>query len=111
MLGELLDLVLLERPDHERGEEAREDERRVPIGLAAGELELGGGQEQRHAAELGDPDLECDSGARRGLVEDKPDRPPGQNPQLASACALRLELVGEIEQRLRARRGTTRRRA
>jgi hypothetical protein len=43
VLGELLDLRLLVGADHERGEEAREDEGGVPVGLAPGELKLGRG--------------------------------------------------------------------
>ena len=99
VLGELLDLVLLERPDHERGQEAGEDERGVAVGLSAGELELGGGEEQRHAAELCDPDFERDARPRRRLVEDQPDRAARKDAQLGSTGALGLELVREIEER------------
>ena len=59
--------------------------------------------------ELGDPDLEGDARARRGLVEDEPDRPPGQEPKLAAARALGLELVREVEQRLELVRDSTQR--
>ena len=100
VLGELLDFLLLERPDHERGQEAGEDERRVAVRLAASELELRGGEEQRHAAELRDPDLERDASSRRRLVEDQPDGAAGENAQLGPARALGLELVREVEERL-----------
>ena len=100
VLGELLDLVLLERSDHESGQEAREDERGVAVGLAASELELRGGKEQRHPAELGDPDLEGDARPRRRLVEDQPDRAAREDAELGSSRTLGLELVREVEQRL-----------
>ena len=111
MLGERLHLVLREGPDHQRREEAREDESGVAIRLATRELELRRRQEEGHPAELGDPDLECDARSRGRLVKDEPDRPAGEEPQLAAAQSLRLELVGEVEHRLPARRSTTRRRA
>ena len=100
VLGELLDLGLLERPDHQCREEAGEDERRVAVRLAARELELGCREEQRHPAELRDPDLECDARSGRGLVEDEADRPAGEDAELAATRALGLQLVGQVEQRL-----------
>ena len=100
MLGELVHLVLAERPDHDRRQEPREDEGGVAVRLAARELELSGGQEERHPPELRDPDLERDARPRRRLVEDQPDRSTGEHSQLGSARALGLELVGEIQQGL-----------
>ncbi len=100
VLGELVDLGLVERPDHQSREEPREHERGVAVGLAACELELGGREEERHAAELRDPDLERDPGPGRGLVEDQADRPTRQHTELGPSCALGLQLVGEAEKRL-----------
>ena len=100
VLRELLDLGLLEGADHERGEEAREDERRVAVRLAARKLELGRGQEERHAAELRDADLERHACPRRRLVEDEPDRAARQDAELGTPRALGLQLVREVEERL-----------
>ncbi len=97
---ELVHLRLLERADHDRAEEAGEDEGRVAVALAARELQVGGRQVERHPAELGDPHLEADARPRRRLVEDQADRSPGQDPQLLAARPLELELVGEVERRL-----------
>ena len=99
MLGERLHLVLRERPDHQRREEAREDESGIAIRLATRELELGCRQEERHPSELGDPDLERDACSRGRLVKDEPDRPAREKPELAAPQSLRLELVGEVEHR------------
>ena len=111
VLRERVDLRLVERADQERADEAREDERRVAVALAPRELQVGGREVQRHAAELGDPDLEPDPRARRRLVEDHPDRAPGQDAQLLAADALLLQLVGQVERELAARRATSPRRA
>ncbi len=100
VLGERVDLVLVERADQEGADEAREHERRVAVALAARELEVGGGKVERHPAELRDPDLEPDAGAGRRLVEDHPDRPARQHAQLLAAEALLLQLVGEVEREL-----------
>ena len=51
-------------------------------------------------AELGDPDLEADARARRRLVEDHPDRAPGQHAQLLAADPLLLQLVGQVDREL-----------
>lgn len=72
----------------------------VAVGLAARELELGGGQEERHSAELGDPHLEGDARASGGLVEDEPDRPSREKSKLGSPRPLGFQLVGEIEKGL-----------
>ena len=89
VLGELLDLRLVERADHQGRQEAREDERRVAVRLAACQLQLGRRQEERHAAQLRDPDLERDPRPRRRLVEDQPDRPAGQDAELRDAARAR----------------------
>ena len=49
------------------------------------------------AAELGDPDLERDAGARRGLLEDHPERAAGQEVMLLAAALAGLEVVGQVE--------------
>jgi hypothetical protein len=55
---------------------------------------------EREAAELRDPDLEGDACSRRGLLEDHPQRPAGEElVGLAPALQL-LELVRQIEHRL-----------
>src|SRR6476659_9728795 len=97
VLGELVDLRLVERPDRDRAQEAREDERGVARRLPARELEISCRDVQRHPAQLGDPDLGADPRARRGLAEDEADRPARQDPQLTTARALDLELVREVE--------------
>jgi hypothetical protein len=98
VLGELLDLRLLVGADHERGQEAGENERGVAVGLSARQLELRRGQEERHPAQLRDPDLERDPRAGRGLVEDEADRAPRQQAELRPPRALGLQLVGEVEE-------------
>ena len=100
MLGELLDLRLVVRPDHQGRQEAREHECRVAVRLPACQLQLGGREEERHAAQLRDSDLERDPRPRRRLVEDQADRPPGENAQLGTPSALRFQLVREVEERL-----------
>ncbi len=100
MLGELLDLRLVEGADHEGGKEAREHDRGVAIRLTSRELKLCGGQEERHSAELGDPDLERHTRACRGLVKDEADRATGQHAQLSTSRALRLQLVREVKEGL-----------
>ena len=97
VLGERVDLGLVERADQERADEPREHERGVAVALAAGELQVGGGQVERHAAELRDPDLEADAGAGRRLVEDHPDRAAREHAQLLAPRPLLLQLVGEVE--------------
>ena len=56
-----------------------------------------GGHVERHPAELGDPDLGADPGARRGLAEDEPDGSAGEDAELLPTRALDLQLVREIE--------------
>ena len=100
VLGELVHLGLVERPDQEGADEPREDECGIAIALAARELEVGGGEVERHPAELGDPDLERDAGAGGGLVEDHPERAAGKDAQLLAPRALLLQLVREVEREL-----------
>ena len=100
MLREVLDVLLGEGADHDRVEVALENVSRVPDRLAAAELEVAGREVEPVAAELRDPDLERDSRSRRGLLEDEPDRPAGQElVRLALALEL-LQLVGQVEDAL-----------
>ena len=93
----LVHLGLVERADQDRAEEAGEHERRVAGRLAARELEVGGGDVERHAAELGDPHLGADPRPRGRLAEDQPDRSARKQAQLAAPRALDLQLVGQVE--------------
>jgi hypothetical protein len=79
---------------------AREDPRRVPDGLAAGELQVVAAQDDGLAAELEDPGLEGEARARRVLLEDQRDaaaleRPRGQRRLLQRVRAVeqRVQLV------------------
>ena len=99
VLGELVYLGLVEGADEDRAQEARKHERGVAGRLAAGQLEVGGGHVEGHAAELGDADLGADPGPRGRLAEDEADRATGEDPQLPPPRALHLELVGEVEGR------------
>ena len=100
VLGELLDVRLRERADHDRVEVAREHGRRVLDRLAAAELEVVRGEVEPGAAELRDADLERDARARRRLLEDHPERPAGEERGAPRARCARLQLVGEVEQQL-----------
>ncbi len=51
MLGKLVDLLLLERADHQCGEKARKDKSRVAVRLASRKLELARGEEERNPTE------------------------------------------------------------
>ncbi len=64
VLREDVDFLLVERANEEGTDETRQHERRVAVALAPRELKVAGGQVQRHAAELGDPDFESDARAR-----------------------------------------------
>ena len=66
--------LLLEGAQHDRVEVPREHPPGVLDRLAAAELQLARGQHDRMGAQLRDPDLERDPGARAGLLEDQPDR-------------------------------------
>ena len=77
-LGQLGDRLVGAGADRDRGHVAGEDARGVGDRLAAGELQLVAAQDDRRAAELGDPDLEGDPGPGRGLLEDERDRAAGQ---------------------------------
>jgi hypothetical protein len=95
--GELVDVGLGEGPDHDRVEVAREHEPRVLDRLAAAELEIRGRQVEPDAAELPHPGLERDPGAGRGLLEDHPERPAGEEAALLARRVRALQLVREVE--------------
>jgi hypothetical protein len=97
VLGELLNVLLREGADHDCVEVALEHVRRVLDRLAAAELEVAGGEVEAVAAELGDPDLEGDAGARRRLLEDHAEAAAGEKLMWLSALPERLQLVGEVE--------------
>ena len=99
MLGELLDVGLRERPDHDRVEVAREHVRRVLDRLAPTELEIARREIQAHAAELRDADLERDPGPGRRLLEDHSERAPGQEGVGLSPLVRLLQGAGEVERR------------
>jgi hypothetical protein len=95
--GELVHVGLGERPDHDRVQVAREHEPGVPDRLAAAELEVRGRQVEPDAAELPHPGLERDPGAGRGLLEDHPERPAGEEAALLARGVGALQLVREVE--------------
>ncbi len=97
VLRVLVHLRLVEGADQDRAEEAGEDECRVAGRLAARELEVGGRDVERHAAELRDSDLGADPRSRRRLAEDEADGSPRKQSQLTASRTLDLELVGEVE--------------
>ena len=97
VLGERVDLRLVERADEDRAQEAGEDDRGVARRLAACELQVGGGHIERHPAELGDPDLRADPRPRRRLPKDEADGATGEDAKLAPSSALDLQLVGQVE--------------
>ena len=59
-----------------------------------------GGEVEAVAAELGDSDLERDARSRRRLLEDHPERAPGEELVRLAPLTQRLELVGEVERGL-----------
>jgi len=63
----------------------------------AAELARRAVQDDRGAAELGDPDLERDPRPGRGLLKDHPECPAGEEMMCLAPVLLFLELVGEVE--------------
>src|SRR5262249_55827483 len=84
--------------DHDAVEVAGEDPSCVGDRLSAGQLELVGAQDDRRRAQLRHPDLERDTGARRGLLEDQGHRPPHQSVGSLSPLPAALELLGPFQQ-------------
>jgi hypothetical protein len=97
VLGKLVDVGLRERAHDDPVQVAREDVCGVLDRLAAPELELVGGEEERKAAELGNSDAEGDTRPRRGFREDQADRAAGEEVVLLTALLENLQLVGEVE--------------
>src|ERR1700730_11045044 len=73
----------------------REHERGVAQRLAARELKLLGAKHDGVASQLGDPDLERQSRARRGLLEDQRHAPALERPR---GAGLALELERPVQQ-------------
>ena len=96
VLGEAFEHLVRSGAHADRGDVAREHERRVAQRLAARELQLVGAQHDGVAAELVDADLEGDARARRGLLEDQRDAAPVQR---ARGQRRRLQLQRAVEQR------------
>jgi hypothetical protein len=95
--GQLVDLGLRSRADGERVEVAGEHAGRVAERLAARELQLGRGQVDRRAAELGDRDGQRHASPRRALAEEQAERAALQEAVRLAGGALSLQLVGEVE--------------
>ena len=70
--GQLFDVGMIEGPDHDAIEVARQHPRGVANRLAAAELDVARREEESVAAELEGPDLEGHPGAGRRLREDHP---------------------------------------
>jgi hypothetical protein len=61
--------VVIQDPDHDDVDKARQHARSIGNGLAAAELHFGAGQHHNLATKLAHPDLERYPGAGRGLFE------------------------------------------
>ncbi len=92
---QLLDLGLLEGPNRESREIARQDSGRIGDGLAAAELQLIGTEGDGQHAQAPGRGLEADSCPRRRLVEDEPDAPAGE--RVPGHPLDRLELTGKFQ--------------
>ena len=95
VLGQLLDLGVGERADHDPVHVAREHARGVGDRLAAAELDVARREEERVSAELPGAHLERDARARRRLHEDHRQRFPGE--RLLHVAPVRI-VLGEIEE-------------
>src|SRR3712207_3709539 len=96
-VGELLDLLVVEGPDHDGVYVAGEDAASVRRGLALTHLYLLRQQVEGVPAELVHPDLEGDAGAVGGLLEDHRQRPAAQGPVGDARSLKPLYLCGLIE--------------
>ncbi len=101
---------LLEGPDHDQVDIAREHAGGVGDGLAVAELHLAAREHQRLAAHLPDADIEAHPGPGRGFLEDQGDHAAGQRlvrirGAARGAAARRLHLAGPIEDRAQIIRG------
>jgi hypothetical protein len=97
--GELVDVRLLERADHDSVQVAGEDAGRVLDRLAASELEVTGSEVETRPAEVRDADLEADARPRRGLLEDHPEGAPGEVVMVDPLLLAGLQPVGHVQQR------------
>ena len=97
VLGELVDVGLLERADHDPVEVAGEHHRGVLDRLAAAELQVAGGEVEARPAELRDADLEAHARARGRLLEDHPERAALEQPMRHPLALARLQPVGVVE--------------
>src|SRR6185437_6393024 len=70
---------------------------RVLERFASAELEVARREVEAGAAKLGDSDLEGDPRPGRGLLEDHPKCPSGEEMMCLAPVLLFLELVGEVE--------------
>src|SRR3712207_5599919 len=104
-LGELLDLLVVEGPDHDGVYVAGEDAPGVRRGLPLADLYLLRQQVEGVAAELVHADLEGDAGAVRGLLEDHSQRPAAQGPEGDARPLEPLCLGGFVEDEARLIRG------
>src|SRR6266702_1492473 len=97
----LLQLLVLEGADHERVEVTRQDAGGVLDRLPAPELRVLRREHDAMCAELVRAHLERDAGARGGLLEDEPERHPGERTRAALAEQLPLRAaLDELEQLL-----------
>ena len=94
---QLLDVGVRVGADHDRVQVAAEHDAGVADRLAPAQLHLGGGQVDGAPAQLVHADLERHARARRRLLEDQPERPPGQQGVGDPRALHRLQLVGQIE--------------
>ena len=94
--GEDLQALLLEGPEHDRVDVARQDTTGVLDRLTATQLELRRGQHDGVRAELFHPDLERDTRAGGGLLEDQRDRSAGQRSGVRAP--IRLQCRAEVDE-------------
>src|SRR5919202_3698226 len=97
VLRKLVDVRLGEGADHDPVQVAGEDACGVLDRLAAPELEVAGGEVEGGAAELEHSDLERDAGARRGLLEDHPERSAFEMAVLDALAVPDLQPIAEVE--------------
>jgi hypothetical protein len=97
VLRQFLHIGLRESADHDAVDVAGEHPGGVPDRLAAAELDVAGGEEERVGAELTGTDLERDAGPGTALGEDERH---GLALKRAFGVFARLHPEGEVEERL-----------
>src|SRR5690348_5577433 len=97
VLGQLLDVLMSERANHDAVDVARQHARGVGDRLPASELPVARREEERVSAQLKRPDLERDARARRRLHEDHGERLSGERLLVVRAAS---HAFGEHEQRV-----------